>query len=79
MKITTKYKLDDKAWLMYKNKIVFAKITYLNINIFKGSQNINYRVEDDAIVEGDQQYSYHYVSVDESKLFKTKQDLISSL
>jgi len=66
-KIKTKFNIGDTAWVMYENRPAELKVISISISLWKKCTNVSYYV--DGLI----------LSIEESKLFKTKKHLIKSL
>lgn len=74
MKIETKYSINDKAWIIHKNKVQCATICSVILDINENKQIL-------------EKYSFKEIKLDSNKnfhpyfekLFKTKEELIASL
>lgn len=74
MKIEIKYSINDKAWIMYKNKAQCVTICSIILEINENKQIL-------------EKYSFKEITLDSNKnfhpyfekLFKTKEELIANL
>lgn len=70
MTIKTKFSIDDKVYFIFNNKVYYAPIRSINIQITHTySIKIKYTVSNNALT----------VSLCEDSVFKTKEDLLKSL
>jgi len=67
MNIKTKFSPTNKAWLILNNKVKACEIRYIYITITDTSIDITYTL------------FAHLGTTPESRLFKTKQELLDSL
>lgn len=70
MTIKTKFSIDDKVYFIYNNKVYFAPIRAINIQVtYTYSIKIKYTISYDSLT----------TCINEDSIFKTKEELIKSL
>lgn len=67
MEVKTKFDIGDIVFLISNNKVSSQKVTGLAIDVEDGKVEVSYSL------------TFSESKVDESKLFKTKEELINSL
>jgi hypothetical protein len=67
MEVKTKFDIDDIVFLISNNKVSSQKVTGFAIDVEDGKVEISYSL------------NFSDSKIDESKLFKTKEELINSL
>ncbi len=67
MEVKTKFNIGDIVFLISNNKVSSQKVTGLAIDVEDGKVEVSYSL------------TFSESKVDESKLFKTKEELINSL
>lgn len=67
MEVKTKFDIGDIVFLISNNKVSSQKVTGLAIDVEDGKVEVSYSL------------TFSESKIDESKLFKTKEELINSL
>lgn len=74
MTIETKFNIGDEAWFMYSDRLWHGSITAINLDVHRDKETSTlYQVSKEYL--GDERNYW----LGESKLFRTKQELIESL
>ena len=72
MTIETKFNIGDEVWYMENNKVCCDTISAIHLHVYEYDRIFNYSF-------GLTDCTKPYIQVDESKLFRTKQELLDSL
>lgn len=72
MTIKTKYNIGQEVWFIEDNKVCNKKITAIHLHIYESGSDISYSCSPS-------EFGKLLNSVNESKLFPTKEELLKSL